>query len=347
MMSEKTNYERYVNDDLLAKTFLFRSARGQKLGLANTKIASWVDFGENFLNIRTMPVSYESIREIPYRDISFVQAKRYINLYYLISVILFIVLAFFTQGVGLIGAAIILWIGMGSKVEIRLNDGRTVCLFSVNSLSYAKEFENFLNATIQRARNGEVYVSQIDENVDIESAIFIKRNMDMNDKNKQSWNTMLSLLNAGQSSVQMLEQLCASITPDKKDVATNQVNTELFTKGIQKVVSELNANETPYFYYDKALTFKLKKFYVLTDKKIIFYVDGKVHSVPYDKVYKLSHWGSGLWFVNGLPTPGGADEAISTAILTSEQVGMILAIICRESIEQRGLHKIVINNSTE
>lgn len=342
-MSENTSYARYVNDDLLGKMFLFQSKTGQRLGLANTRITSWVDFGEDGINLRTRPVSYESVREIPYGAIASVQAKRYLNLYYLISTILFSLLAVCSSGLSLIVAAIILWIGMGSKVEIRLNDGRIVCLFSFNGVSYAQEFANLLNETVQRARMEQNFTAQFPDNVDIESCMFIKRNMDLDKKSKQEWEIMISLLNSGQSSMQLIEQLCASVTPENKETATAQVNADVFGKAVSMVARELYANEVPVLYVDDGIIKKMSQFFILTNQRIIFYVKESSYTIQFAKIYKLLHYGTGGWSVNGLPGASGIN-AVGTVSLTPEQVGMVLAILCRGAIEQRGMYRIVINN---
>ena len=68
-MQTKEQNKRYVADEYLGEATLFRSFLGQRLGLMNTKVASWIVFGEDRLKIGTMPNTYQKKREICYRDI--------------------------------------------------------------------------------------------------------------------------------------------------------------------------------------------------------------------------------------------------------------------------------------
>ena len=87
-MQTKEQNKRYVADECLGEATLFRSFLGQRLGLMNTKVASWIVFGEDRLKIGTMPNTYQKKREICYRDIVSVSIKRYINLYGIIIIAL-------------------------------------------------------------------------------------------------------------------------------------------------------------------------------------------------------------------------------------------------------------------
>ena len=44
-MQTKEQNKRYVADECLGEATLFRSFLGQRLGLMNTKVASWIVFG--------------------------------------------------------------------------------------------------------------------------------------------------------------------------------------------------------------------------------------------------------------------------------------------------------------
>lgn len=124
-MQTKEQNKRYVADECLGEATLFRSFLGQRLGLMNTKVASWIVFGEDRLKIGTMPNTYQKKREICYRDIVSVSIKRYINLYGIIIIALCAIAAFVTAGVGLICAAVVLWSALGCKLEIKTRDGNT------------------------------------------------------------------------------------------------------------------------------------------------------------------------------------------------------------------------------
>ena len=63
-MNETKTTKRYVDDNLLGEGVLFRSCIGQRMGLANTKIASYVNLGKDRLRIGVMPQRYQGRKEI-------------------------------------------------------------------------------------------------------------------------------------------------------------------------------------------------------------------------------------------------------------------------------------------
>ena len=166
-MQTKEQNKRYVADEYLGEATLFRSFLGQRLGLMNTKVASWIVFGEDRLKIGTMPNTYQKKREICYRDIALVSIKRYINLYGIIIIALCAIAAFVTAGVGLICAAVVLWSALGCKLEIKTRDGNTYNYWSVSSPSHYSDFMNKLQTIISCAQQDQECLSMESETADV------------------------------------------------------------------------------------------------------------------------------------------------------------------------------------
>lgn len=344
-MTNELKNTRYVNDDLLAKTFLFYSARGQRFsGLRNGRIINQVDFGDDHLNLRVTPARIENLREIAYSDIADVSVKRYMNVAYIIAIILCLCVTPFTAGLALFLVALEVWTGLGNKIEITLNNGTVIQFFSTDSMTYSQDFCSLLKTTITRVKENNVILPQ-DTNEDITSSLFILRDMDMKSFCQESWDYMLSLLQSNQSFDQLAEQLIASINPNCENPASAQMHSALFQKGVQKAAGHLLSNEVPLFYIDNAIAFRTKKFTLLTNQRILFYVNEQVYSIPYGKVYKFSHYRNAGWTINGFASSFTA-EAFVKGILNAQQIGCILAMICLGAIKQNGTgHKIVVDQA--
>ena len=344
----KLQHERYVNDDLLGKEYLFRSARGQIMGLFNTKIANWVDFGEIGLTLETAPKKRETVREILYKDIVNVDVKTYINMYYMIFLVVFVIGAAFTGGASLIGAALIYWAGSGKRVKIQLSNGTVISLISVQigAKAYTQEFVSNLQMTVQRAKNGNSVEPSRIEADDVVSRLFITRNLALSGKSQESWEYMKTYLEQNMDSAQLAQQLCEMTPSDNKmGLATEDVNPDIFKQAVGKVIGYLEKNEKPLLFIDQGLVSKLKKFTVITDKRVLFVKDVNVRNIAYDRVYKISNFMSLGWTLNGFVRSCQEDEYFAGAILGAEQLGTLLALICRSAVEQRGEgYRIVANN---
>lgn len=343
-MTNELKNARYVNDDLLAQTFLFRSKRGQRFfGLRNGRIIHQVDFADDHLNLRVTPAHIESLREIAYSDIAKVSVKRYMNTAYIIAIILCLCVSPITSGLSLFLVALEIWSGLGNKIEIQLNNGSVVQFFSSNSMAYSQNFVSLLTTTITRVKENNCILPQ-DSNEDITSSLFIQRDMNMKSFCQESWDHMITLLQSDQSFDQLADQLVTSINPNCENPASAQVHNSLFQKGVQKAAGHLLSNEIPLFYIDNALAFRTKKFTLLTNQRILFYVNEQVYSIPFGKVYKFSHYRNAGWTVNGFASSFLSSEAFVKGVLSSWQIGCILALICLGAIEQNGIsHKIVVD----
>ena len=226
-MQTKEQNKRYVADECLGEATLFRSFLGQRLGLMNTKVASWIVFGEDRLKIGTMPNTYQKKREICYRDIVSVSIKRYINLYGIIIIALCAIAAFVTAGVGLICAAVVLWSALGCKLEIKTRDGNTYNYWSVSSPSHYSDFMNKLQTIISCAQQDQECLSMESETADVASRLFIQRDMNMGRGIKESWDIMLGLLRSGKEIDEMFLQLEEKIQ-GQKGLATMRSNEKVY-----------------------------------------------------------------------------------------------------------------------
>lgn len=349
MMEEKNKlqHERYVDENLLGKEYLFRSARGQIMGLSNTKLTNWVDFGETGLTIETAPKKRETVREALYKDIVNVDVKTYINMYYIVLLVIFVICAAFTDGASLIGAALIYWAGSGKRVKIQLSNGTAISLISVQigAKAYTQEFASNLQITVQRAKNGNsVEPRQILED-DVVSRFFVTRDLVMSGEIQHSWECMKTYLEQNMDSAQLAQQLCEMTPSDNKMFATEDVNPEIFRQAVGKVAGYLEKNEKPLLFIDQGLVSKFKNFTVITDKRVLFVKDVNVRNIAYDRVYKISNFRSLGWTLNGFVGSCQEDEYFAGAILGAEQLGTLLALICRSAVEQRGEgYRIVANN---
>lgn len=340
-MPTEEQHKRYVPDEYLGEATLFRSYLGQRMGFTNTKVASWIVFGEDRLNIQTMPSSHQKKREICYRDIASVSMKRYINAYGILIIALCAIAAVFTMGAGLICAAIVLWAALGSKLEIRTQDGSTYAYWSASAPSNYTDFMNKLQTAITCAKQGQECLSAETESTDIVSRIFIQRDMQMGKNTKAGWDTMLQLLQSGKSIDEMFLYLEEKVR-EEKNMATMKTNEKVYQEIQAKAAPYLLPNEVILFCSKTGLTAASKNYMLLTNRRIAFLYGKNFHSEYYENIYRVTHISQGAyWYIN---TPIiQTEESLNGVYLEPEQTGIILAILCKYYYERRAAgHKIVI-----
>lgn len=340
-MQTNEQNKRYVADEYLGEATLFRSFLGQRLGLMNTKVASWIVFGEDRLKIGTMPNTYQKKREICYRDIASVSIKRYINLYGIIIVALCAIAAFVTAGVGLICAAVVLWSALGCKLEIKTRDGNTYNYWSVSSPSHYSDFMNKLQTIISCAQQDQECLSMESETADVASRLFIQRDMNMGRGIKESWDIMLGLLRSGKGIDEMFLQLEEKIQ-GQKGLATMRSNEKVYQEIQGKVAPYLQQDEVILFCAKTGLTSASKNYMLLTNRRIAFFYGKNFYGEYYENIYRLMHLSQGAyWFING--PLDQTEESLNGVYLDREQTGIVLAIICKYYEERRAPgHKIAI-----
>ena len=332
-MQTKEQNKRYVADECLGEATLFRSFLGQRLGLMNTKVASWIVFGEDRLKIGTMPNTYQKKREICYRDIVSVSIKRYINLYGIIIIALCAIAAFVTAGVGLICAAVVLWSALGCKLEIKTRDGNTYNYWSVSSPSHYSDFMNKLQTIISCAQQDQECLSMESETADVASRLFIQRDMNMGRGIKESWDIMLGLLRSGKEIDEMFLQLEEKIQ-GQKGLATMRSNEKVYQEIQGKVAPYLQQDEVILFCAKTGLTSASKNYMLLTNRRIAFFYGKNFYGEYYENIYRLMHLSQGAyWFING--PLDQTEESLNGIYLDREQTGIVLAIICKYYEEKK------------
>ena len=192
-MNKTKTTKRYVDDNLLGEGVLFRSCIGQRMGFSNTKISTYVNFGKDRLRIGVMPQRYQGRKEILYKDISSVTAKRHVNAYVIVLLVLFAIMSIFTAGTTLIAAAVIFWAGFGSKLEIATKDGYTAIIYSAAAPSHYQDFITALQTAMANANQENEIVSQ-DVGENILSRSIDQRTTDLQKSCAKTWDVTVDAL---------------------------------------------------------------------------------------------------------------------------------------------------------
>lgn len=331
--------EVYMGYDVLGKNAKFVSSAGQYIGLSRGHLTTWVDFGEDELHMSVSPKRFESIHAIPYKDIADVLVKKHINLYFIILICGLTILSLISGTIwGLIVVALLVWAGLGSEIQITLTSGRKVFIYSCSGVSDSEDFVTLVRTAVERAKKGEVVTPPENTTGDSALDLFVMRDVNLPEKNQESWDAMVDLLHSGKTAQQLMDELCMQ---QGKCLASEQVNQPLFQEACGILRPHLIAGEQVLFCQDNTLVGKLKNFMALTNKRIIFYYGSSVHGTCYGKIYKMTYFLIGQWFINSLPSD--TNETITAATLSNQQVGLVLAVIakmCEEQMEPG--HKIII-----
>lgn len=344
-MNETKTTKRYVDDNLLGEGVLFRSCIGQRLGFSNTKIASYVSLGKDRLCIETTPQRYQKKGEILYDDITSVTSKRYVNVYVIVLCVVLAFTAIFTAGGGLIAAAIILWLGFGSKVEIQTKDGNTTVIYSAAAPSHYADFIAALQTACGNMAQHNEIISK-DADGDILSRSVDQRTSDLQKSCAKSWDVAVSALSNEVSAEELLQQIDATVQNDSI-CGTAGKSTGFFAQANQKLAAHLMPGETVLLCYNVAvLSNDAKKFMALTNERILFYHDQKVDSCYYGNLVTLSYLPvlGNQWVINGFTN--SANRTISEKKGNSQQMGLIFALIIKYFDEYKNPgDKIVIKNA--
>lgn len=334
--------EVYAGYDVLGKNVKFVSSAGQYIGLSRGHLITWVDLGEDELHISVSPRLYETVHTIPYRSIADIVVKKHINLYFIVLICGWVIL-FLLSGIiwWLIGVALLVCAGLGSKIQITLTSGQKVFIYSRNVSSDSEEFVTLVKTVVERAKRGEVVIPPENTTGDRALDLFVLRDVNLPEKNQKSWDVMVDLLHSGKTAQQLIDELCMQ---QGDFFASIQFNQPLFQKACGILSPYLLAGERVLFCQDSTMVGTLKNFMALTDQRIIFYYGSFAYGTCYGKIYKLTYFETGKWFINSLPPE--TDQSIVAAIFSDQQVGLILAIIVKmcEGLMDPG-HKIVICDS--
>lgn len=337
--------EVYASYDILGQNTRFESTAGQYIGFSRGYITTWVDFGEDELHMSVSPKRFSSIHAIAYKDIADVEAKRYMNLYFILLTSVLAICALLGVVWALLFVALTIWAGLGSKIQIKLNNGQTVAIYSAQGLSDAQGFAGLLKSTVDRAKRGEVVVPPENTTGDSALDLFVLRDVDsMPESCRKTWDAMLEQLHSGKSTQQLIDELCMQ-NNKAETMASAQVNPELFQEACRVLSPHLMADEQVFFCKDETAIGKVKEFVAFTNKRILFYYKASVHGIQYGNIYKMAYYKMfGRWYINSLPLE--VNESLCPVSISNEQVGLMLAIICKKCEEQmEPEHRIVVCDS--
>lgn len=117
---------------LLGQKRVLATSRGARLGLFNTKICTEITYGSDGLMIQQRPARIQSASRIAYDDIVSVTTKRTISTYWIILMVLGVMIAIPSAGMGLLFTIAAFFFGRDHTVCIEQKNGSTFSVASAN-----------------------------------------------------------------------------------------------------------------------------------------------------------------------------------------------------------------------
>lgn len=134
--NSKESVEREVSPvekyGLLGQKRVLVTSRGARLGLFNTKILTEITYGSDGLMIQKRPKRLQGASKLAYEDIMGVTTKRTISTYWIILMVLGVVIAAFTSGLGLLLSVVAFFCGRDHTVCIQQKNGSTLNITSAS-----------------------------------------------------------------------------------------------------------------------------------------------------------------------------------------------------------------------